>query len=324
MTLAVVMIVLLVVLIVGWVLTNVFAATDLKPNPVLYWTFLPIGSVFLSLILAGTITYLVISIKMVKLNQRQSNFINSVTHELKSPLASLKLTLQTLSRYEVSPQERVKFYAGMMEETERLDTLINQVLRAGQLEAGLQIGEMPEEVSLRSILQSAKQSAVLLHRISESQILLCGPDVQMTASRVPLEMIFRNLIDNAVKYGGDPPEVTIRVRLMSKKKVAVSIADNGNGIPPQMRHKVFQRFVRLGRELERRRKGTGLGLYIVRMCLKELNGKIRISGNRYGSGTKIYVLLPLGPESEKNNLNESGTGKNGIISKSPETSYSGR
>ena len=305
-TLAVVMIVLLVVLIVGWVLTNVFAATDLKPNPVLYWTFLPIGSVFLSLILAGTITYLVISIKMVKLNQRQSNFINSVTHELKSPL------------------ERVKFYAGMMEETERLDTLINQVLRAGQLEAGLQIGEMPEEVSLRSILQSAKQSAVLLHRISESQILLCGPDVQMTASRVPLEMIFRNLIDNAVKYGGDPPEVTIRVRLMSKKKVAVSIADNGNGIPPQMRHKVFQRFVRLGRELERRRKGTGLGLYIVRMCLKELNGKIRISGNRYGSGTKIYVLLPLGPESEKNNLNESGTGKNGIISKSPETSYSGR
>ncbi len=314
-TLAVIMIVLLVVLIVGWVLTNVFAATDHEPNPVLYWTFLPIGSVLLSLILAGTITYLVISIKMVKLNQRQSNFINSVTHELKSPLASLKLTLQTLTRYDVSPQERDKFYAGMMEETERLSMLINQVLRAGQLEAGLRIGEPPEEVSLQSILHSAKKSAVLLHRIDESQIQLRGPEVTMTASRVPLEMIFRNIIDNAVKYGGDPPEVIIRVRPMSQNKVAVSISDNGTGIPQKMRHKVFQRFVRLGRELERRRKGTGLGLYIVRMCLKELNGKIRISGNRRVPGTTIYVLLPIAPESKNKNYPPSepnGINTNGI------------
>ncbi|MDO4628859.1 MAG: HAMP domain-containing sensor histidine kinase [Planctomycetia bacterium] len=292
-TLAVIMIVLLVMLIVGWVLTTVFAATENRPHSSMYWVFLPIGSLFLSLILAGTITYLVLSIKIINLNRRQSNFINSVTHELKSPLASLKLYLQTLTRYEVSREEKLKFYSGMMEELERLDTLINQVLRAGQLEAGHQIGEFPEEVNLREVLESAIRSVVTLHHVKPEQIQLACDDVKMLVSRVPLEMIFRNLIDNGIKYGGEPPQVEIRVRRMGQKKIAVKITDNGNGIPPKMRKKVFQRFVRLGRELERRRKGTGLGLYIVRMCLRQLDGEIRVRENKHGPGSIFYVLLPV-------------------------------
>lgn len=292
-TLAVVMIVLLVVLIIGWILATVFGATEAKPYSWMFWTFLPIGAFLLSLILAGTITYLILSIKMVNLNRRQSNFINSVTHELKSPIASLKLYLQTLTRYDVNPEEKLRFYGGMMEEVERLDTLINQVLRAGQLEAGLQIGELPEEISLREILEGAIHSAITLHRIDESQIQLRCGEVRMISSRVPLEMIFRNLVDNAIKYGGDPPQVRIRVRRMGLHKIAVKVSDNGSGIPPRMRQKVFQRFVRLGRELERRRKGTGLGLYIVRMCLRQLSGDVRICPNKNGPGTSFYVLLPV-------------------------------
>lgn len=298
------MIILLVVLIVGWVLMTVFAAIENRPNSSMYWIFLPVGSFLLSLILAGTITYLVLSIKIINLNRRQSNFISSVTHELKSPLASLKLYLQTLTRYEVSPEEKLKFYGGMIEEVERLDTLINQVLRAGQLEAGHQIGERPEEVNLREVLENAIRSVVTLHRVKPEQIQLACNDVTMMVSRVPLEMIFRNLIDNGIKYGGEPPRVEIRVRQMGQKKIAVKITDNGNGIPPKMRKKVFQRFVRLGRELERRRKGTGLGLYIVRMCLYQLNGDIRVRENKHGSGSSFYVLLPLNTTVKRKNNTE--------------------
>lgn len=294
-TLAVVMIVLVVILTVGWILTTVFASFTM--HPALFWGFLTIGSLFLLLILAGTITYLVLSIKMVNLNQRQSNFINSVTHELKSPLASLKLYLQTLNRYDVAPEEKIRFYGGMMEEVERLDALINQVLRAGQLEAGLKIGDAPEEIHVREMLLNAIQSAKICHRTENASFRLECEDLSVVASRVPMDMIFRNLIDNAIKYGGSPPLVRIRVKPMGKFKIAFRITDNGDGIPPKMREKVFQRFVRLGRELERRRKGTGLGLYIVRMCLRQLDGEIRIRDNKRQPGTTIYVLIPRAPRS---------------------------
>ena len=296
-TLAVIMIVLVVVLLVGTIITNVFAAKSTQSNPALYWVFLSLGSVFLSLVLAGTITYLVLSIKMVNLNRRQSNFINSVTHELKSPLASLKLGIQMLTRYDVSPEQKLLFYEGMMEEVERLDLLINQVLRAGQLEAGLKIGDEPENVSLREVLESAARSITILHHLPPERIeITCGQDVKITASRILLEMIFRNLIDNGIKYGGDPPRVRVQVRQDGSRRLIVKISDNGPGIPKKMRKKIFQRFVRLGGELERRKKGTGLGLYIVMMCLHQLRGTIRVRPNKTGPGTSFFVFLPISRE----------------------------
>lgn len=298
-TLAVIMIVLVVVLLVGVIITNIFAAKSTQSNPALYWVFLSLGSVFLSLVLAGTITYLVLSIKMVNLNRRQSNFINSVTHELKSPLASLKLGIQMLTRYDVSPEQKLLFYEGMMEEVERLDLLINQVLRAGQLEAGLKIGDEPENVSLREVLESAARSIAVLHHLPPERIeITCGQDVKLTASRILLEMIFRNLIDNGIKYGGDPPRVRVQVRQDGSRRLIVKISDNGPGIPKKMRKKIFQRFVRLGGELERRKKGTGLGLYIVMRCLRLLRGTIRVRPNKTGPGTSFFVFLPI--ESQEN------------------------
>lgn len=293
-TLAVIMIVLVVVLLVGTIITNVFAAKSTQSNPALYWVFLSLGSVFLSLVLAGTITYLVLSIKMVNLNRRQSNFIDSVTHELKSPLASLKLCIQTLTRYDVSPQEKLRFYEGMMEEVERLDLLINQVLRAGQLEAGLKIGDEPEEVNLCELLEGAARSVTVLHHLPPEKIqITCDPNVKITASRILLEMIFRNLLDNGIKYGGESPLVRVQVRQDGSRRLIVKITDNGPGIPKKMRKKVFQRFVRLGGELERRKKGTGLGLYIVMRCLRLLRGTIRVRPNKTGPGTSFFVFLPI-------------------------------
>ena len=133
--LAIVMITLLVVLTVGWVLMTVINAlkdTDLSG---VYWALLSIGSSFILLLAVGVVLYLILSIKAINLTRRQSNFIDSVTHELKSPIASMKLYLQTLSRHRVDQQLAADFHRFMLEDLERLDHLINQMLEAGRLDA---------------------------------------------------------------------------------------------------------------------------------------------------------------------------------------------
>ncbi len=133
--LAVVMIVLLVVLTVGWVILAVVLAVQNADSSAVYWALLPIGSTFILLLLVGVVLYLILSIKAINLTRRQSNFIDSVTHELKSPIASMKLYLQTLSRHQVSQEVQADFHRFMLEDLERLDHLINQMLDAGRLDA---------------------------------------------------------------------------------------------------------------------------------------------------------------------------------------------
>ena len=148
------MIVLLVVLTVGWVLLTVFGALKDGRFAVVYWILLSIGTTFIFLLLAGVILYLILSIKAINLTRRQSNFIDSVTHELKSPIASMKLYLQTLSRHQVSPEEQADFYRFMLEDLDRLDHLINQMLDAGRLESGRRDREV-EDVALAPLLTTA-------------------------------------------------------------------------------------------------------------------------------------------------------------------------
>jgi signal transduction histidine kinase len=116
--------------------------------------------------------------------------------------------------------------------------------------------------------------------------------VTVRSQLIQLEILFRNLIDNAVKYGGSPPRVQVRVRPDADRGVMVSILDNGAGIPSNQRRKVFGRFIRLGNELERSTPGTGLGLYLVRNVIKAIHGTIRVSDRELGSGTEFEVTLP--------------------------------
>ncbi|MCA9164052.1 MAG: sensor histidine kinase, partial [Planctomycetales bacterium] len=132
-TLGVLMIVLTVALTVGWVLMSINAASS-SEQPSVYWTLLAVGSAFLALILTGVVTYLTLTIKSVNLTVRQSNFIDSVTHELKSPIASLKLYLQTMNRRSVTAEKREQFLRAMLEDVERLDQLITHLLEAGRVE----------------------------------------------------------------------------------------------------------------------------------------------------------------------------------------------
>ena len=292
-TLAIVMIVLLVVLIVGWVLLAVAGALRQDGSAGLYWTVLTIGATLLMLVLAGVVFYLVLSIKAINLNARQSNFIDSVTHELKSPIASLKLFLQTLGRRELSREEREEFYQYMLEDIERLDTLINHVLDAGQVEKGAHLGAVAK-LRLDHLLADCIDVVCVRHRLDPATVTVNLMPCQIEARRVELEMIFTNLLDNAVKYGADPPHVEVDLSLEPEAAV-VRVADNGPGIPRHERKRIFGRFVRLGLELERQRPGTGLGLHIVRTLVGRLGGKVGVSERESRRGSVFEVRLPATP-----------------------------
>jgi signal transduction histidine kinase len=289
-TLGVVMIVLVVALIVGWVALTASQAD----RSALYWVLLAVGTVFLLLVLVGVVLYLLISIKEIRLNQRQSNFIDSVTHELKSPIASLKLYLQTLTRRTVTDVQRADFYRFMLNDLERLDTLINHMLDAAQLDQR-PVDEDVTDVPLASVLQSCAETARLRYHLPPETVRIDVAPTTLRARQIDIEMVFRNLIDNAIKYGGSPPLVEIVSNPHGPDKVLTRIADNGSGIPPKLRRKIFGRFVRLGNELERAKTGTGLGLFIVRTLVRRLHGSITVHDRPGQSGTVFEVELPGRP-----------------------------
>jgi signal transduction histidine kinase len=288
-TLGVVMIGLLAALIVGWVYLSV--AADLGSGA--QYALLAVGATFLGLSIVGVVVYLLISIKEINLNQRQSNFIDSVTHELKSPLASLKLYLQTLSRRQVSEQQAADFHRFMLEDLDRLDGLINHMLDAARVDqAPADEAEGVTDVELSAVLKDGAEAACRRHNVPPETVTLDLRPATIRARPIDVEMIFRNLIDNAIKYGGRPPAVSIEMWPDGRGRVITRVADNGRGIPMNLRRKIFGRFVRLGSELERQQTGTGLGLFIVRTLVKRLKGKVYVFGRGSQSGTVFEVDLP--------------------------------
>jgi signal transduction histidine kinase len=246
------------------------------------------------LVLVGVVLYLFISIKGIRLNQRQSNFMDSVSHELKSPIASLKLYLQTLSRRSVSEHEQANFYRFMLDDVERLDALINHMLDAARLDQEPVETDIVD-VELATVLKNCAETVCLRYHLPLETIRLDVTPAMLRARPIDIEMVFRNLIDNAVKYGGAEPVVEIQSRMAGPETVVARITDNGRGIPAKLRRKIFGRFVRLGSELERQQAGTGLGLFIVRTLVKRLHGSITVRDRGPRPGTIFEVQLPARP-----------------------------
>jgi two-component system phosphate regulon sensor histidine kinase PhoR len=282
-TLGVVMIVLVVILAVIWIIGLLFSVGNLA--------ILATGTVLLAGVLGGVIAYLTLTVKAFNLNRRQSNFIDAVTHELKSPIASLKLYLQTMARRSVDQQQQQDFHKIMLEDVERLDSLINHLLDAARIERKVEASS-EQDVRLDQLLEQCGSAICIRYQVPSETVQIDSPQVTVRSQLIQLEILFRNLIDNAVKYGGSPPRVQVRVRPDADSGVMVSILDNGAGIPSNQRKKVFGRFIRLGNELERSTPGTGLGLYLVRNVIKAINGSIRVSDRELGSGTEFEVVLP--------------------------------
>lgn len=294
-TLGVIMIILVVLLTTGWVLLSVFAAGNSSVKAV-YWVLLIVGSLLFVFMLVGVVMYLALSIKAINLTRRQSNFMDSVSHELKSPIASLKLYLQTLTMRQLTHDEQQAFYRFMLDDVARLDDLINHLLDAARLDHPEE-SKPTEWISLHALLNACADDVRSRYQIKPDQIQILGEDGEIRARHFELDMIFRNLIDNAVKYGGDPAQVEIHTCWLGGKKpvLVTRIADNGKGIPASQRRKIFQRFERLGVELERTKPGTGLGLYIVGTLIKRLRGTVRVLSKAKESGTVFEVAFPARP-----------------------------
>lgn len=279
-TLGVVMIVLLAALIIGWIL--------LALN---YLAMLAVGTTLLVLVMVGVVLYLTIAVKQISLNQRQSNFIDSVTHELKSPIASLKLYLQTLGRRSMTEAQQADFYRFMLEDLDRLDTLINHLLDAARLDQA-PVEQEVADVPLAELLENCAKTVCLRHHLPDEAVTVDVSPSRVRARPLDLEIVFRNLIDNAVKYSGPKPQVTVESWSDGRGSVVTRVSDQGPGIPAKLRRKIFGRFVRLGSELERAQSGTGLGLYIVRTLVRRMRGKISVRGRVPPPGTVFEVELP--------------------------------
>lgn len=289
-TLGVVMIVLVVVLAAVWIVGNVMGASQ-QESPGWYWGMLATGTVLLAGVLAGVIAYLTITVRTVNLNRRQSNFIDAVTHELKSPIASLKLYLQTMARRAVDERQQQHFHRIMLEDVERLDSLINHLLDAARIARDAGPAE-EQPVRLDELLRHCGQATCLRYKMPPQSVVIDVPPLTLRSQPVQLEILFRNLIDNGLKYGGSPAEVSVRLMRIRDSRATISISDNGPGIPANQRRKVFGRFVRLGSELERSQSGTGLGLFLVRNVTHSLGGQIRVRDREDGPGTVFEVTVP--------------------------------
>lgn len=259
------------------------------------WSALTIGTVIFAIILVGLSVYLVVTIKEVRLNQRQANFVDSVTHELKTPIAALRLYLETLQMRKLDDQQRNNCYEVMGHELQRLDHLINQLLEVARLDAlGQQFS--PEDIYLEELLQQCATAACRHHKKELSDVVTFDiAPIIVHARRVVLEMIFGNLLDNGIKYAGEPPQIIVRAFIKARNRVCVHVIDNGAGVPSDIRKQIFQMFYRGGSELERKQKGTGLGLYISRTLAHILKGNITVHDRPDGPGSVFEVELPGRP-----------------------------
>jgi len=255
-----------------------------------WWGAMTFGVVAFALILAGLSLWLVLTLKEIGLNNRQANFVDSVTHELKSPIAALQLYLETLRMRHIDDAKRDEFHAIMETELKRLDNLINQLLEVGRLDA---IGENedPVEIELLPLIERHAETACTKVSKQRSDVFqTVGSPISVTGRQIVLDLIFANLIDNAVKYGGDPPVVHVLVRPFGRSKVRISITNNGTTVDADDRNKIFQVFYRGGSELERRQKGTGLGLYIVNTLVRRIRGRISVHDRADGEEGCTFVL----------------------------------
>ena len=281
-TLGVVLLAMIVALLVFWIIGQATANQ---------WALLAVGTIFFALILIGVVFYLVLSIKQINLTRRQANFIDSVTHELKSPIAAIKLCLQTLDMREVSPEQQREFHRFMLDDLERLDSLIDHLLQAARLDHVPHV-EPVSEVPVAAVIDACVGVIQRRYRLTAEQVQVDSVPCVILGSPRDVEMIFVNLLDNAAKYAGQPARVRVQVEMHGENRVLTRVSDNGKGIRFEFRRKIFHRFLRGGSELERTTKGTGLGLYLIKSLVAKMKGKIQVHGRGPLRGATFEVELP--------------------------------
>lgn len=268
---------------VGWILLN--------------WrqvALLVLGLVFFILIIVGLVLNTTFLIREVRRNEQHDAFINSVTHELKTPITSIRLYLETLKTRDISQAQREEFYNIMLADSDRLLHTVEQVLRAGQTShrgkinaSVIDLGKMVSECLDVTRVQYKLGADALLYteNLDETRALVAGEPEELRAA-------VSNLLDNAVKYSDREVRVSVEVATLDAKRVAVRIADRGIGIQSGQLKSIFKRFYRVPGGFMSRIKGTGLGLFIVRSVIEKHGGRVFAESAGLGQGSTFTIHLP--------------------------------
>lgn len=283
-TLGACLVALAVALNVGWILLN--------------WrevALLVLGIVFFLVLIFGLVLNTTFLIREIRRNEQHDAFINAVTHELKTPLASIRLYLETLKTREVDEEQRREFYNIMLADSDRLLLTVEQVLRAGRTglkrrriaNSVIDLGEMVHECLELTRVRYGLNETHLIYNVSpEAKAVKVSGDID------ELRAAFSNLLDNAVKYSDDEVCVSVSVSTLDDKRVAVRVSDKGIGIPNAQLKRIFKRFYRVPGRFMARVKGTGLGLFIVQSVIKKHGGRVFAESRGLGHGSTFTVYLP--------------------------------
>jgi len=254
-----------------------------------------LGLIVFSLLVAGVVLNTVFLVREVRRNERQDSFLNAVTHELKTPIASIRLYLETLQRRDLPDSQRHEFYNIMLADSDRLLATVEQVLKAGELGA-----RRPQDrtlLELAPLVADCIAITLLRHHLPAESIQLAPTpgNVRLHVRAVPedLRTAVLNLLDNAVKYSPGGVRVLCSLAIAEYTNVSLTIADTGVGIPPDQLKRIFNRFYRVPGRNAARIRGTGLGLFLVRAIARQHGGSIAAASPGPNLGATITLTLPL-------------------------------
>jgi two-component system sensor histidine kinase SenX3 len=255
-----------------------------------------LGVIFFGFIIAGVILNTIFLVREVRRNEQQDSFLNAVTHELKTPITSIRLYLETLQQREVNEAQRREFYQVMLEDTQRLMGTVEQVLRAARVVQKNAVLNK-SEVEVGPLVQDAVELARSRHHLpSESMAWeLDGKPAEpltVAGDRDELSTALSNVLDNAVKYSQKDPHIRVEVVTPDLNKVLIRVHDNGVGIPRGDLKRVFKRFYRVLTPGSTQVKGSGLGLFIVRAIARRHGGNAYAESEGAGKGTAVTIELP--------------------------------
>ena len=282
LALGICLVALAVALNVGWILLNLQQIA-----------MLVFGIIFFAIIITGVVLNTIFLVREIRRNEQHDAFLNAVTHELKTPIASIRLYLETLQTRDVAEAKRQEFYGVMIADTNRLLNTVEQVLKASRSREKNHLLNI-SELNLAEVLREAIERVKVRYDLSDGAISFTPSDaeIKISGDADELQTVFTNLLDNAVKYSGSEEiKVLVAVKNLNKKIAVVRIKDSGIGISPAELKQIFKRFYRVPSPRTQKTKGTGLGLFIVRSIVKKHGGRISAESKGDGEGTTFIVQL---------------------------------
>jgi signal transduction histidine kinase len=252
------------------------------------------GIISLVIVMSVVVMFSVFLMREIVEVRRQQTFIDSVTHELKSPLASIKLCLDTLARVELSGEQRERLRQMMLTDVERLSVFVDDILEASRISHGRRTQSWTT-VSMPALINHSIDGIQKRYNLDRSAFHIDMPaELTITTDPTALETVLKNLLDNAVKYSPTPPQISISVKPNNQGQLELQVTDQGIGIEKNNLKRIFRRFYRIPSDEVYARSGTGLGLYVVAALVRNLGGHIEAHSEGPNRGTSMRVHLPLG------------------------------